>query len=292
MACCPVSVIIPTYNRALFLGRAIDSVMRQTLPCAEIIVIDDGSTDETESLLYEMKKDSRVPFITVKTENLGVAGARNLGLRQVRFDFVAFLDSDDHWHKRKLENQYSALSAQDEYLISHTFEKWYRRGEHLNQKKKHIPRQGDIFDHCLELCAVGMSTVMARRDLFDNVGCFDESMRCCEDYDLWLRVSHKHEFLLIDKPLTIKEGGREDQLSFIHRVGMDERRIYSIMKFLDTSLPGPSHRRRAIQELERKIDIFTTGCIKHKRFGLAEKYVALLKNYQREQKENNNRVHL
>lgn len=280
MLICPVSVIIPTYNRESFLERAIQSVDKQSLPCAEIIVVDDGSTDNTEELLVELKNKIKTPLITFRTENRGVAAARNLGVKKSRYDVISFLDSDDHWNRKKIEKQYNIFSNQSSYQICHTREKWLRRGVHLNQKLKHIPRQGDIFSHCLELCGVGMSTVMVKKELFERIGGFDETMRCCEDYDLWLRVSAKHEFLLINEPLIVKEGGREDQLSAIYRLGMDERRIYSIQKLLDSGELSSKQYNLAMLEFEKKIDIFAHGCLKHGKTDRGKKYLKLLVLYQ------------
>lgn len=281
MPTCPVSVIIPTYNRAAFLQRAIESVCGQTYPCAEIIVVDDGSTDNTMELLGPIKDKSRTPLTAIHTDNRGVAAARNLGVKNARYDIIAFLDSDDHWKRKKIEKQYPAFIKQDVYQISHTKEKWLRWGEHLNQKLRHIPRHGDIFSQCLELCAVGVSTVMMRKKLFELIGFFDEEMRCCEDYDLWLRVSCRHEFLLIDAPLTVKEGGREDQLSNIFRLGMDERRIYSIKKLFDHGCLQIQQYSMALREFERKIIIYANGCRKHGKTETADTYLELLHSYKK-----------
>lgn len=291
MLTCPVSVIIPTYNRAAFLQRSIKSVDKQSLPCAEIIVVDDGSTDNSSELISAMKEKSRTPIITIRTENRGVAAARNLGVNKARYNIISFLDSDDHWNRKKIEKQYSIFKNQSTHQICHTREKWLRRGVHLNQKRKHIPRQGDIFSHCLELCGVGMSTVMMEKELFLKVGGFDESMRCCEDYDLWLRVSSKHDFLLIDEPLIIKEGGREDQLSCIYRLGMDERRIYSMQKLLDAGELSPKQYKLAMLEFERKIKIFAHGCIKHGKPDMGNRYLKLLSLYQSSQQNGQQNVY-
>ncbi len=280
MLTCPVSVIIPTYNRASFLKRAIESVDKQSLSCAEIIIIDDGSTDNTSELICTIKEKVRTPIVTFSTENRGVAAARNLGIANARYNIISFLDSDDHWNRKKIEKQYNTFTSQSRYQICHTREKWLRRGVHLNQKRKHIPRHGDIFSHCLELCAVGMSTVMIEKKLIEEVGGFDETMRCCEDYDLWLRVSATHEFLLIDEPLIVKEGGREDQLSSIYRLGMDERRIYSIKNLLDSGTLSVKQYTLALSEFEKKINIFANGSLKHGKTEIGNTYLELLRVYQ------------
>lgn len=260
---CPVSVIIPTFNRALLLKRAIDSVLRQTVQCSELIVIDDGSTDNTQKILGNLSISAQISFRVYHQKNSGPAAARNLGVCKSEFPLLAFLDSDDHWHKRKLEKQYQSLVDRSDYQISHTREKWLRRGRHLNQKKKHIPRHGEIFEHCLQLCGVGMSTVMMKRELFDHVGLFDETLRCCEDYDLWLRIGCRYPFLLVDEPLTVKEGGREDQVSSQYRLGMDRMRIYSLRKLLDTSVLNSHQYLMTLNELKKKVTIFGNGCLKH-----------------------------
>jgi glycosyltransferase involved in cell wall biosynthesis len=280
MVNCPISVIIPTYNRDKFLKRAIDSVCRQTWSCSEIIVVDDGSTDDTEKLLFILAQKCKIPLVVVRSENKGVAAARNLGIKKAKYDYIAFLDSDDHWSRKKIEIQFREIVKENTFQISHTKERWLRRGVHLNQKRKHIPRHGDIFYHCLELCAVGASTVMLRKEVLEQVGLFDEQMNCCEDYDLWLRISANHEFLLIDSPLTIKEGGRDDQLSHIHGVGMDERRIYSIKKLLDSGELSPDRYKKALAEFEHKITVFAKGCLKHNRQELGNRYLKLVQEYQ------------
>ncbi len=274
----PVSVIIPVYNRALLVQRALNSVFCQSISCSEVIVVDDGSTDDTPAVLAAIAAESPLLKV-VRQENLGPAAARNTGIKAATNDYLAFLDSDDHWHKKKLEKQYAVL-AQSDFLISHTYERWLRNGQHLNQKKFHIPKHGDIFEHCLRLCAVGMSTVIAKRAFFDTVGLFDESMHCCEDYDLWLRASARLPFLLVAEALTVKEGGRADQLSQKYRMGMDELRIGSIRRLLSAGQLMENQKDMAHAELVRKLQIFGTGCIKHGRVELGRKYLALIDLYQ------------
>jgi glycosyltransferase involved in cell wall biosynthesis len=255
-----VTVIIPTYNRASTIHRALDSVLSQTHRGFELIVVDDGSEDHTFRIIRDL--GSRVRY--VRQERSGPSAARNLGIRMARTDLFAFLDSDDWWDEDKLSVQLEEMEKKPEYLISHTQEIWYRNGNLLTQKKKHRKYHGHIFDTCLPICAVSMSTVVARRDLFDEVGMFDESLPCCEDYDFWLRASVRHPFLLVDEPLTLKEGGRPDQVSWIHRRGMDSFRIQSLLKILgEPALLDDAQRNLALRELERKCRIYGNGCMKH-----------------------------
>jgi hypothetical protein len=275
-----ISVIIPTYNRAPYLERAIDSVLAQGRACDEVIVIDDGSTDATPILVERLAAASVVPVRLLRQENQGAAAARNLGIRRSRYPLLAFLDSDDWWLPNKLSLQASAMAARPDVLISHTREFWFRQGQRVNQKKKHDPPNGDIFAPSLGMCVVGMSTVMARRELFDRYGLFDESLPCCEDYDLWLRVGCRQSFLLVPEPLTGKDGGRPDQLSTIHRMGMDTFRIRSLCHLLDAGVLNPEQRGSTVAELVRKCTIYGQGCIKHGRSDEGAHYLNLAANYQ------------
>ncbi len=249
-------------------------MLGQTLCCAEIIIVDDGSTDGTqESLSCFLQQHKEIRYVF--QENQGAAVARNCGIAMARFPFLAFVDSDDHWHREKIAKQYRAMLEHPEFLISHTKERWLRRGKHLNQKAKHIPRHGDIFSHCLKLCAVGMSTVMARAELFQYCGNFDSQFLCCEDYDFWLRVSSRYPFLLVDAPLTIKEGGRDDQLSQQFRVGMDKLRITAIEKLLTSGQLSSEQQILATKELQKKAKIYGQGCLRHGRPEEARRYLEI-----------------
>ncbi|MBU1710567.1 MAG: glycosyltransferase, partial [Proteobacteria bacterium] len=128
-----VSIIIPTYNRSAFLQEAIDSVLAQSYSPYEIIVVDDGSADDTPEVVKAY--ESKVRYI--RRENSGPAAARNTGIKAARSDYIAFLDDDDRFDKRKLEIQVKAMVDNPGFLVSHTQEIWFRRGKHLNQKIKH-----------------------------------------------------------------------------------------------------------------------------------------------------------
>ncbi len=274
-----ISVIIPTYNRASFIEKALVSVVNQTRSCSEVLVVDDGSCDATADIVRQIAGQSRVEVRYIHQGNKGASAARNRGIKEARHDILCFLDSDDWWDTCKLEQQIAAMEQQPEYLISHTRELWYRHGKRVNQKNKHTPPHGRIFSRCLEMCVVGMSTVMVRRQLFEQYGYFDESLLCCEDYDLWLRVGRKEKFLLVDEPLTLKDGGRRDQLSAIHRLGMDTWRIRSICNLLDNCRLSTEQYQLALAELRGKCTIYGNGCIKHGRPDEGEQFLALPEKY-------------
>ncbi|NNK58513.1 MAG: glycosyltransferase family 2 protein [Desulfofustis sp.] len=270
-----ISVIIPTYNRSKRLIKALESVARQRLLPTEVIVIDDGSTDETRQLVNSFSNLSPLNLHYHYQSNRGPAAARNRGIEIASGDYLAFLDSDDEWRRDKLANQYEVLYANPHYFVSHTQERWFKNGTHLNQKKYHYPRHGDIFSQALKLCCVGMSTVMTRRELFDRYGLFDQTLRCCEDYDLWLRVAAFEMFFLVEQQLTIKHGGRPDQVSNYFRVGMDRFRIQALAKLVrDTSVPQ-DRRDAACQELIHRCTVYGLGCAKHRKQSEASFYLEL-----------------
>lgn len=281
-----ISVIIPTYNRDQFLEQAVRSVLEQTYPCDELLIVDDGSTDDTEFIVRKLKANSNIPIRYFFQENKGAAAARNLGIKKAEGELLCFLDSDDRFRSDKLALQLQAINESD-FLISHTGEKWLRRGQHLNQKHKHQSPDGYIFPACLPMCVVGMSTVITRRELFERYGMFDESLPCCEDYDFWLRVSVKEEFKLVPQPLTVKNGGRDDQLSVIHRVGMDRYRIQSLRNLLENISLTDEQYELAVTELENKCEVYGNGCIKHGREEEGQYYLQLPKKYFEKRSQRN-----
>ena len=252
-----VSVIIPTCNRAQWLPEVIDSVLKQTFHDFELIVVDDGSTDETSLVLREYSESIRV----IHQENRGVSAARNRGIHESKGEIIAFLDSDDLWNPRKLEIQVEYMKANPDVMICQTEEIWVRRGVRVNPGKKHIKCSGWIFDKMLPLCIVSPSAVMIRRSLFNEIGMFDESLPVCEDYDLWLRIGLRYPIMLIEEPLIVKRGGHDDQLS--HKYwGIDRFRVQSLQKLLDSDKLNADQRNAVWEELDRKCRILANGRMK------------------------------
>jgi len=221
------SVIIPTYNRSKFIKKAIDSVLNQTFKDFELIVVDDGSTDETSFILEEYENK----IIPLKQANLGVSKARNRGLKKAQGKYLAFLDSDDVWMPEKLEEHYLFIQKHPKILIHQTDEIWFRNGKRVNPKFKHLKQEGNIFLPSLDVCLISPSAVVIKKSLLDKYGLFDESLPACEDYDLWLRITKSEKVGLIDKKLLLRQGGHPDQLSSSFW-GMDRFRVYSILKLL------------------------------------------------------------
>ena len=252
-----VSVIIPTFNRFNLISRAIDSVLSQTIKPFEIIVVDDGSSDNTSTFIKNNYKSVKL----IKQNNLGVSKARNVGIKNSSGDWIALLDSDDEWEKNKLEVQIKSLSEYDYYSVCHTNEIWIRNGIRVNQKKRHQKYGGDIFDKCLDICRISPSSIMFKKNIIDEVGWFDEGLPICEDYDLWLRITANFKILFIDKPLIIKYGGHSDQLSKSVN-GIEAYRIKSLENLLSNTKLIKDYKLLTIKMLITKLGIYKKGLLK------------------------------
>ena len=268
-----VSVVIPTYNRWPMITEAIESVLAQTFNAFELIVVDDGSTDNTAHLLNPC--DSRLRVLS--QPHNGVAAARNAGVAMSRGKYIAFLDSDDIWARAKLQIQTDFMERNSWVDICQTEEIWIRDGLRVNPKLRHRKPSGDIFRRSLELCLVSPSAVMMTKKLFDLAGGFDESLPVCEDYDLWLRIAVGHPVFLIDSPLATKRGGHADQLSR-SLWGMDRFRVLAIAKLLRTGLVGDK-RQLALDSLRQKVSILAAGAAKRGKLDETRKFEALMAQF-------------
>ena len=272
-----ISVVIPTLNRINTLQRALDSVINQTYKPAEIIVVDNGSSDGTLKFLRE-----QYPKITTLTENkVGVSSARNKGIKKSINQWIALLDSDDAWHPRKLEVQTSMLdSAIKEYNLIHTDEVWFRNNKHINQMKKHKKQGGYIFERCLSLCCISPSSVLFKKNILDKVGLFDESLPVCEDYDLWLKICSSEEVLFAQDKLTYKYGGHKDQLSKSYW-GMDRFRIKSIENIIRNFDLTNKQKKQAKKELIKKLKIIINGAFKRNNLSIVNEFSTKLEYWDK-----------
>lgn len=199
-----VSVIIPLFNLKEYVGEAIDCVLNQTYPNIEIIVIDDGSTDQPQTVLNEYKDHIRL----ITQENRGLSSARNTGIKNSRGEYLVFLDADDGIFPDKIETEVRTLEKYPEIgwvygsvLIIDKNKQIIGRLPDENIKSSGRPPEGKIFDTLISINIMPVNAVMIRRKVLD-VGLFDESLRSYEDLDFWLRVSAKYEVKYINKPLS------------------------------------------------------------------------------------------
>lgn len=270
-----VSVIVPTFNRADMIECALDSILSQTRKPEEIIVVDDGSNDETKSLL----KNKYPQIIYIYQDNSGVSAARNAGIKKSKGNWVAFLDSDDSWHSNKLAKQINKLSEHQEFVWCHTNETWYRNGVFLKQLKKHKKQGGYIYKECLPLCVISPSSSLIKKSVFSEIGLFDEQLPACEDYDMWLRISAIYPILFLEEALINKLGGHFDQLSKRHW-GIDRFRIIALEKMIKSQKLNETDKKLTIYALKEKIDIFLKGSEKHGENKYSDRFRKLAKYYQ------------
>jgi GT2 family glycosyltransferase len=249
-----ISVVVPVYNRSNFIKQALDSITSQSHAPDEIIVVDDGSTDETREQLKSYGDSITTIFLE---HNSGPSKARNAGVRQANTDWIAFLDSDDCWKKDKLKNQIEFIKKYPFYQILQSDEIWIRNGRRVNPCRHHAKPADWIWDASLERCLVSPSGVLIRKSLFEQFGGFDESLPVCEDYDLWLKISRHHPVGLEPSLSVVKYGGHSDQLSRKF-TAMDSFRVQSLNGLLNYET-DPAFRQKIITVLEEKMKILING---------------------------------
>lgn len=209
-----VSIVLPTYNRAYCIKRSIDSILRQTYPDFELLVIDDCSTDGTEGLVADiMRADDRVQYFK-QPRNRGVSAARNEGIRRAQCSCIAFQDSDDVWKADKLDKQMRVMEGQSEIgMVYCVFEGRKKDGALIHIPDDSIEKgalQGDMYRLLLQGNVIDAPTAVVRRECLEQVGLFDEELICLEDWELFLRIAKDWKIGYVDEALLlsdIHEGG-------------------------------------------------------------------------------------
>ena len=270
-----IAAIITTRDRARLLPRAVESVLAQSRPADEVIIVDDGSTDATADYLATLPARIRV----LRQAHRGVSAARNLGVAAAESDWFGFLDDDDEWLPDKLLSQADLIARRPGFGLCHGEEIWRRRGERVNPAARHKKRGGWIYPYCLPRCVISPSVALIHRRVFDRVGLFDLGLPACEDYDLWLRVCARYPVLFTDTPIAVKHGGHDGQLSKKH-FGMDRFRIRAMEKILAQDALGPRDRLLTLNALAEKTRIFMNGAAKRGKTADAAAYAEKLRCYR------------
>lgn len=227
-----VSVIIPTYNREATVGNSIQSVLNQTWQNFEIIVVDDGSTDNTCHVV-EAFADDRIRYVCLE-QNEGASRARNEGIRLAESEFIAFLDSDDEWLPAKLEKQMRVMLQAPETvgLVYCRMKGTEENGATLICPELERPieeLQGNMLFSLLEKNAIGTPAMLVRKQCLEQTGGFDEGLRSLEDWELVLRIAGKWEISFVDEILVevhYSKGGVSRNSK-----GHVEARCYMIAKY-------------------------------------------------------------
>jgi glycosyltransferase involved in cell wall biosynthesis len=241
-----VSVIVPVFNRATTVARAVDSVLRQTYSDFEVVAVDDCSTDDSASVIRSIQ-DERIRVV-VSERNLGIAGARNLGVANSRGHWVAFQDSDDEWLPRKLERQMDLLSrpGQSNFAVYCGMLRLGRldAGNRRRIEMDYVPHpsvdrvDGDILDALLDRSFVSTQTLVVRRDIFDELGGFDPDMPVLVDYDFAVRLARLGPIACIDEPLVLQRFSADSVTRQIDRRLESQARVVEKFKDLYASRPA------------------------------------------------------
>ena len=209
-----VSVIITCYNYAKYLPGCIESVLNQTWQDFEIIVVNDGSTDNTDDAIASYLSGQKILYI--KQKNSGQANAKNNGIRHSKGELIAFLDADDLWDATKLEKQLPLFRDPRVGVVYNTARYIDEQGREFSfmlSSEYLKPRSGVVTRYLLFDNFVPFSSSVVRRDCLDRAGIFDETISMGIDWDLWLRISVHYEFQYIDEPLLLYRFGHSGQMS-------------------------------------------------------------------------------
>lgn len=196
-----ISVVLPTYNRAYILGNAIESVQAQTYQNWELIVVDDGSEDNTKHLV-DTYTDPRIRYVRHE-HNKGLAASRNTGIREAHGVFIANLDSDDIWMPEKLEHELTVFSKSPSTIgvVYSQYERTYGDGRRVVFPDVPHPKN-DFQKTLLGVNMISMQMALVKKDVFRETGYFDESIPALQDWEFWIRASVKTQFVFLPEILT------------------------------------------------------------------------------------------
>ncbi len=246
-----VSVVIPTYNRAALCARAVRSALAQTLPPCQIIVVDDGSTDDTRERLQQ-EFGEHVQLIA--QANQGVSAARNAGAAAARGKYIAFLDSDDLWSPEKLARQVAWLEARPDYamvLCDLAVVRPDGSAAPPISRRGRLPSDGRILKDVLKAPALIPSSMLILRETFEALQGFDTSLRTAEDLDFHMRAAARASIGLIELPLVTITQGDSTGLSALDRTNRDH--VFAVSRFIaqNRHLIGPEDARSALFKVLR-----------------------------------------
>ncbi|MGI9533465.1 MAG: glycosyltransferase family 2 protein [Thermodesulfobacteriota bacterium] len=287
-----VSVILPTFNRSNFITFSINSLLSQTYKNIEIIVVDDGSTDETEHII-KLFNDSRIRYIKLD-DNHGANFARNIGLRNALGEFVTFLDSDDEFMVLKIEKELNVLLTNKSIGLVYSGLCQY----HVDDAKKEnlrttIPKfRGDIYNEILYRNVIGTPSPLIRKECFEKVGFFDETMKSCQDWEMWIRISKHYKVEYLNEPfmfmcvhgnqistnLEFKIQGMETILNKYKPYMKDKNKLSSFMRKIGIFHSLNNNKRQSIIYLSKTIKLFPLNYLNYFHLILVSISITIHKN--------------
>jgi glycosyltransferase involved in cell wall biosynthesis len=268
-----VAVVVPVRDRAGMVADAVASVLAQTHRDYGLVIVDDGSTDDSAAIGAAALEAAPSGSRLLRSEPRGVAAARNTGAAALDSAWIAFLDSDDVWLSRKLAVQLAWLASRPSYRIAQTGERWLDTGRHRNPRLCHR-KDEQLFPRCLERCLVSPSAVIIERALYESLGGFDESFHVCEDYELWLRIALREPVGLVPEQLVVKRGGHPGQLSR-STWGLDRWRVAALAKYLVTAPLEDAQRAAVVAVLRAKCEVLAAGAARRGRLAESARYRAV-----------------
>jgi len=254
-----ISVVIPAYNAARYVVEAVESALNQTLPPLEVIVVDDGSTDETEAVLHPY--GGRIRY--VRQSNGGPSAARNCGLRESRGELMAFLDADDVWFLNKLEKQWKCLQAHPRAGLVHSNYLFWdaETGDMTPAHLEGDERSGRRYAEVFAWNRLVPSAAMIKRECLDRVGLFDESFRTAEDFDFFLRIARHYEFAYLPECLVRYRKHASNATNNKAMMLTNELRVYRQALRADPDLARLVGRKRLVARFYDSL--FALGYIHH-----------------------------
>ena len=252
-----ISVIMPAYNAEKYIAASIESVLAQTYPDWELIVVDDGSTDGTATVVQEfVKRDPRIKYVFQENGRLGKA--RNTGIRNATGSLIAFLDSDDLWMPAKLEAQTRAMAANNADVV---YSKTYVFSDkNINDETETLPSSvgkfsgPDFFDSLVRRPQLPVLTVLLKRSALDTAGLFEEgkAYHGCEDYDLWLRLA-KAGFVFYGMPDVLARYRRHGTAMTAVPSNMFKPMLLVVRRYIDQSRLSELEKQRRLTGLYREL---------------------------------------
>ncbi len=239
-----VSVVIPAYNCAAFLPETLDSVFAQTYSDLEVIVVDDGSTDDTQAVIapYSLR------IVCVLQQNKGLPAARNAGIRVAQGEFIALLDADDSWGADKIEKQLPRFSDTEVGIVYSDFSVRYADGRFQSSYliNRPLASEGHVLENYIQSRFLFPSTMIFRRECFEEFGNFDEEMLACEDIELFARICSRWKVSLVNEPLVIRYEGSHNITSNNSKI--NQYTILALQKILLKEPDLPNSTRKIIDE--------------------------------------------
>ena len=231
-----VTAVIITHNRVELLKKAVQSVLDQTYPDIELIVVDDASIDETKEVFEKISKEKGFQYIYIpKEESKGGNHARNVGIQAGNGEYVAFLDDDDEWLPEKIEKQVALLNQYPECGVCHCgkiYDHNYGEKQRIQDTSKLL--EGDLSKIIFYSFVCLSSTMMIRRNLLDEVGCFDEYLRFWQDYELCIRLFQKTKVAVVREPLVLFRVNPSDKNRLTNKIeGWELATDYIYKKYAD-----------------------------------------------------------